>query len=79
MVKLWLIVGGGGELMPSRGWLWVVAAKLWLVVGGREWSRMVVASYGWSWVVARFSNAHSQVNYYIITKVSAVIKVLYLL
>ena len=78
MVKLWLIVGGGGELMPSRGWFWVVAAKLWLVVGGREWSWMVAASHGWSWVVARFSNAHSQVNYYIITKVSTVITVLYL-
>ena len=79
MVKLWLIVGGGGELMPSRGWLWVVAAKLWLVVDGREWSWKVAASHGWSWVVARFSNAHSQVNYYIITKVSTVITVLYLL
>ena len=47
MIKLWPIAGGGDEIMPGRGWSWVVAAKLWLVVASRRWS----------WLVARFSNA----------------------
>ena len=41
-VKLWLVVGGGTEIMDRRGWLWVVAAKLWLDVGDPEWLWMVV-------------------------------------
>ena len=41
-VKLWLVVGGGDELMPGHGWSWVVAAKLWLVLGGRGWSHDLV-------------------------------------
>ena len=42
LIKLWLVMGGSGELMPGRKWLWMVAAKLWLVVGGFGWSWMVV-------------------------------------
>ena len=41
-VKLWLIVGGGGKLMPGRGWSWVVTTKLWLVVAFRGWSHNLV-------------------------------------
>ena len=53
-MKLWLIVGDGSKIMAGRGWWqqsygwsWVEATKLWLILGGR----------GWSWMVARFSNA----------------------
>lgn len=42
-VKLWLVVGGGSEIMAGRGWSGVVMAKLWLVVGDRGWSWIVVA------------------------------------
>ena len=45
MIKLWPIAGGGDEIMPGRGWSWVVAAKLWLswlVVDGRGWSHDLV-------------------------------------
>ena len=52
-------MGGGGKIMASRGWSWVVggeimagrrwlqvvAPKLWLVVGGGD------KINDWSWVV----------------------------
>ena len=57
----WMVLGGGGEIMSARRWLQVVTAKLWLVVGGgdkiNDWSWVVVDGCGWSWMVARFSNA----------------------
>ena len=37
-MKLWLVVGGGAEIMGGGGWSWVVAARLWLVVNGHSWS-----------------------------------------
>ena len=56
MVKLWLVLSGGGEIIAGRRWWWqnygwsrVVAAKLWLVVSGHGWSRMVT----------QFSNARN--------------------
>ena len=58
-----MIVGGGSEIMASCGWLWVMGVKLWLVVGGGSelmpvcgWSWEMAANYGWSRMVARFSN-----------------------
>ena len=41
LIRLWLVVGGSGKLMPGRRWLWMVAAKLWLVVGGFGWSHPI--------------------------------------
>ena len=62
-MKLWLLVGGGSEIMAVGecssmvavqlwlvvGWLWVVVAKLCLVVGGGS---KIMAGHGWLWVVA---------------------------
>ena len=48
VAELWLIVGGGGNIMVGCGWLWVVVTKLWLAMGGRGWWQQ---NYGWSWVV----------------------------
>ena len=36
--EIWLVVGGGSEIMGVGGWSRVVAAKLWLVVNGHGWS-----------------------------------------
>ena len=52
-------MGGGAEIMVSRGWWqqnygwsWMVIvgrAKLWLVVGGGD---KIIADRGWLWVMA---------------------------
>ena len=43
------MVGCSGEIMASRDWSWLVAAKFWLVVGG---GGEIMAGHRWSWVVA---------------------------
>ena len=45
-VKLWLVLGGGNEIMTGR-----------VVVGG---GGKIMADRGWSWVDSGFSSAHNQ-------------------
>ena len=45
---LWVVVGGGGDIMAGCGWSWVLGMKLWLVVDGLGWWHQ---NYGRSWVV----------------------------
>ena len=47
-VKLWLVVGGHGELMPGRGWSWVVVGGGDKIMAGRWWSQMIVDGRDWS-------------------------------
>ena len=54
-----MTVGGGGKIMASCGYFRVLAAKLWLVVAG---GGKIMAGRGWLWMVARFSNAHSNLQ-----------------
>ena len=69
-MKLWLVVGGGGEIMAGRRQLCMVMVKLQLVLGGLGcwqqnygWLWVDMDGHRWSWVVARFSNTpHKHVS-----------------
>ena len=58
---LWVVVGGGSQILADRGlwqlnhgWSWVVMGGGGKIMAGHGCSWV---DRGWSWMVARFSNA----------------------
>ena len=38
----WLVLGGGGYILPGGGWRWVVVDIFWLLVGDGGWWHSLV-------------------------------------